>query len=132
MTVDPNTGRRLPRILVVEDDTDLRRMIKTMLASVGEVTTASDGTEAMTLLNNLLDPDVIVTDLMMPRMDGLQLVKEIRANPKIANIPVIVLTAKGTPMDVISGINAGARHYLTKPFKASELIDKVTKSLRKR
>lgn len=132
MTVDPNTGRRLPKILVVEDDTDLRRMIKTMLASVGEVTTAVDGTEAITLLNNNLDPDVIVTDLMMPRMDGLQLVKEIRANPKIANIPVIVLTAKGTPMDVISGINAGARHYLTKPFKASELIDKVTKSLRKR
>jgi DNA-binding response OmpR family regulator len=132
MTVDPNTGRRLPRILVVEDDNDLRRMIKTMLTGVGEVTTASDGAEAITLLNNLLDPDVIVTDLMMPRMDGLQLVKEIRANPKIANIPVIVLTAKGTPMDVISGINAGARHYLTKPFKASELIDKVTKSLRKR
>ncbi len=132
MTVDPNTGRRLPKILVVEDDNDLRRMIKTMLASVGEVTTAVDGSEAITLLNNNLDPDVIVTDLMMPRMDGLQLVKEIRANPKIANIPVIVLTAKGTPMDVISGINAGARHYLTKPFKASELIDKVTKSLRKR
>ena len=132
MTVDPNTGRRLPRILVVEDDTDLRRMIKTMLAGVGDVTTAIDGSEAITLLNNNLDPDVIVTDLMMPRMDGLQLVKEIRANPKIANIPVIVLTAKGTPMDVISGINAGARHYLTKPFKASELIDKVTKSLRKR
>jgi len=107
-------------------------MIKTMLTGVGEVTTANDGVEAMTLLDGLLDPDVIVTDLMMPRMDGLQLVKEIRANPKIANIPVIVLTAKGTPMDVISGINAGARHYLTKPFKASELVDKVTKSLRKR
>lgn len=132
MAVDPTTGRRLPRILVVEDDQDLRRMIKAMLASVGEVTTANDGMEAMTLLDGLLDPDVIVTDLMMPRMDGLQLVKEIRANPKIANIPVIVLTAKGTPMDVISGINAGARHYLTKPFKASELVDKVTKSLRKR
>jgi DNA-binding response OmpR family regulator len=132
MAVDPTTGRRLPRILVVEDDQDLRRMIKTMLTGVGEVTTANDGVEAMTLLDGLLDPDVIVTDLMMPRMDGLQLVKEIRANPKIANIPVIVLTAKGTPMDVISGINAGARHYLTKPFKASELVDKVTKSLRKR
>lgn len=132
MAVDPKTGRRLPKILVVEDDADLRHMIKAMLTATGEVTTAGDGTEAITLLNGGLDPDVIVSDMMMPRMDGLQLVKEIRANPKFTNIPVIVLTAKGTPLDVISGINAGARHYLTKPFKAAELIDKVTKSLRRR
>lgn len=122
----------MPKILVVEDDADLRHMIKTMLTATGEVTTACDGTEALALLNGGLDPDVIVSDMMMPRMDGLQLVTEIRANPKFTNIPVIVLTAKGTPRDVISGINAGARHYLTKPFKASDLIDKVTKSLRRR
>lgn len=132
MAVDPKTGRRMPKILVVEDDADLRHMIKTMLTATGEVTTACDGTEALALLNGGLDPDVIVSDMMMPRMDGLQLVTEIRANPKFTNIPVIVLTAKGTPRDVISGINAGARHYLTKPFKASDLIDKVTKSLRRR
>jgi CheY-like chemotaxis protein len=131
MAIDPVTGRVLPKILVVEDDADLLNMIKTMLQAVGEVTLARDGQEALDLIKNGFRPDVIVTDLMMPRMDGLTLAKTLKGDPNMGNIPVVMLTAKSGPMDMITGINAGARHYVTKPFKAADLIDKVKKALNK-
>jgi CheY-like chemotaxis protein len=129
MAIDPVTGHVLPKILVVEDDADLLHMIKTMLQTVGEITLARDGQEALDLLKNGFRPDVIVTDLMMPRMDGLTLAKTLKNDPNIGNIPLVMLTAKSGPMDMITGINAGARHYVTKPFKAADLIDKVKKAL---
>ena len=129
MAIDPVTGRVLAKILVVEDDADLLVMIKTMLQSVGEVTLARDGQDALDLLKNGFKPDVIVTDLMMPRMDGLTLAKTLKGDPNVGNIPLVMLTAKSGPMDMITGINAGARHYVTKPFKAADLIDKVKKAL---
>jgi CheY-like chemotaxis protein len=132
MAIDPVTGRVLPKILVVEDDADLLVMIKTMLTTVGEVTLARDGQEALDLLKNGFRPDVIVTDLMMPRMDGLTLAKTLKGDPNVGNIPLVMLTAKSGPMDMITGINAGARHYVTKPFKAADLIDKVKKALTSR
>ena len=110
MAIDPVTGRVLPKILVVEDDGDLLHMIKTMLQAVGEVTLARDGQEALDLLKNGFRPDVIVTDLMMPRMDGLTLAKTLKGDPNVGNIPLVMLTAKSGPMDMITGINAGARH----------------------
>lgn len=129
MAIDPMTGHVLPRILVVEDDSDLLHMIKTMLSTVGEVTLSKDGQEALDLLKSGYKPDVIVTDLMMPRMDGLTLAKTLKNDPNIGGVPVVMLTAKSGPMDMITGINAGARHYVTKPFKAADLIDKVKKAL---
>jgi CheY-like chemotaxis protein len=129
MAIDPVTGHVLPKILIVEDDMDLLQMIKTMLQSVGEITLARDGQEALDLIKNGFRPDVIVTDLMMPRMDGLTLAKTLKNDPNIGNIPLVMLTAKSGPMDMITGINAGARHYVTKPFKAADLIDKVKKAL---
>ena len=132
MAIDPVTGRVLPKVLVVEDDADLLVMIKTMLQSIGEVTLARDGQEALELLKNGFKPDVIVTDLMMPRMDGLTLAKTLKGDPNVGNIPLVMLTAKSGPMDMITGINAGARHYVTKPFKAADLIDKVKKALNNR
>jgi CheY-like chemotaxis protein len=132
MAIDPVTGRVLPKILVVEDDADLLVMIKTMLQAVGEVTLARDGQDALDLLKTGFKPDVIVTDLMMPRMDGLTLAKTLKGDPNIGNIPLVMLTAKSGPMDMITGINAGARHYVTKPFKAADLIDKVKKALNTR
>jgi len=132
MAIDPVTGRVLPKILVVEDDADLLVMIKTMLQAIGEVTLARDGQEALDLLKNGFKPDVIVTDLMMPRMDGLTLAKTLKGDPNVGNIPLVMLTAKSGPMDMITGINAGARHYVTKPFKAADLIDKVKKALNNR
>lgn len=129
MAIDPVTGHVLPKILVVEDDQDLLQMIKTMLQSVGEITLARDGQEALDLLKSGFRPNVIVTDLMMPRIDGLTLAKTLKNDPNIGNIPLVMLTAKSGPMDMITGINAGARHYVTKPFKAADLIDKVKKAL---
>lgn len=129
MAIDPVTGHVLPKILVVEDDADLLHMIKTMLAAIGEVTLAKDGMEALDLLKTGFKPDVIVTDLMMPRMDGLTLAKTLKDDPSFDNLPLVMLTAKSGPMDMITGINAGARHYVTKPFKAADLIDKVKKAL---
>ncbi|HEX4351429.1 MAG TPA: response regulator, partial [Polyangiales bacterium] len=116
----------------VEDDMDLLQMIKTMLQVVGEITLARDGQEALDLLKNGFRPDVIVTDLMMPRIDGLTLAKTLKNELNIGNIPLVMLTAKSGPMDMITGINAGARHYVTKPFKAADLIDKVKKALTNR
>lgn len=132
MAIDPVTGHVLPKILVVEDDADLLHMIKTMLQTIGEITLAKDGQEALDILKNGFRPDVIVTDLMMPRMDGLTLAKTLKGDPNIGGIPLVMLTAKSGPMDMITGINAGARHYVTKPFKAADLIDKVKKALMSR
>jgi CheY-like chemotaxis protein len=129
MAIDPVTGQVRPKILVVEDDADLLQMIKTMLSAIGEITLARDGQEALDILKSGFRPNVIVTDLMMPRVDGLVLAKTLKNDPNSGNIPVVMLTAKAGPMDMITGINAGARHYVTKPFKAAELIDKVKKAL---
>lgn len=121
-----------PKILVVEDEEDVRRMLGLILAQVGEVTTAVDGEDAYARLTGGFLPDVIVTDLMMPRMDGLTLATKLRAHPGLARVPVVMLTAKTSARDVIAGINAGARHYVTKPFKTEELVGKVRKALASR
>jgi DNA-binding response OmpR family regulator len=126
----PGPGRaRTPTILAVDDDRALLRMIKTLLSKVGEVTTANDGQEALDLIKEGFIPDLIVTDLMMPRVDGMQLCEELKNLPRASNVPVIMLTAKGTPKDVVTGINVGARHYIVKPFKTNELLKKVAKVL---
>lgn len=119
-----------PRILVVEDDEDLLRMMHRLLSSIADVAMAADGEYAMQILHKGPLPQLLITDWMMPRKDGLTLVKEMKANEKMKNIPVVLLTAKTAPRDVIAGINSGARHYLTKPFKPDELIAKVKKVLR--
>lgn len=117
------------KILVVEDDADLRRMLEYVLGPLGSVLACGDGEEALETLLGGFRPDVIVTDLMMPKMDGLTLAKELKKDPALANIPLVMLTAKSSARDVIAGINAGARHYVTKPFKTEELVGKVRKAL---
>jgi len=126
-TPSPSAGR--PKILVVEDEADLRRMLTQMLAIVGDVSSAVDGLEAYERLTGGFVPDVIVTDLMMPRMDGLTLATKLKNHPTLSRVPVVMLTAKTGAKDVIAGINAGARHYVTKPFKTDDLVGKVRKAL---
>lgn len=123
----PFAGR--PKILVVEDEDDLRRMLTYVFGTIGDVTTAVDGVDAYSIMENGFIPDVVITDLMMPRMDGLQLSEKLKAHPVLGHVPVIMLTAKSSPRDMVTGINAGARHYLTKPFKTEELLGKVRKAL---
>jgi DNA-binding response OmpR family regulator len=100
-----------PVVVVTEDDADIRAMVVRA--------------EATELLGAIPTPAAMVCDVMMPGLSGLQLVRNLRKDPSLARIPVLFLTAKSTPRDVVSGINAGARHYMTKPFKLAELISKV-------
>lgn len=121
-----------PRILVAEDDPDLLKMLEHVMRTLGEVVTAVDGLDALEKARAGPAPDVIVTDLMMPRMDGLTLARELKSDPRLGRVPVVMLTARTNPRDVISGINAGARFYVTKPFKTEELVSKVRKALGQR
>lgn len=125
----PIPGSR-PRILIVEDDQDLLKMMQRMLGAIADIATATDGEQALKQLATGTPPDLLITDWMMPRKDGLTLVKEMKQHEQLKQIPVVILTAKTGPRDVIAGINSGARHYLTKPFKPDELISKVKKVLR--
>lgn len=103
-------------------------MLDHVLRTLGDVVTANNGEDALEKAV-LGRPDVIVTDVMMPKMDGLTLAKALKEDPALATVPVVMLTAKVGPRDVIAGINAGARFYVTKPFKTDELISKVRKAL---
>ncbi len=118
-------AKRIPLILVVEDDTELLKMLGRMLSELAEVQLARDGVEAVEKLRTGISPDLVITDLMMPRMDGLTLAKQLKEEPQTKKTPVIMLTAKNGPKDVVAGINAGARSYITKPFKHEELLKKV-------
>lgn len=122
-------GRR-PSILVVEDDRAVLKMLGALLGQIGHVTLAEDGQDAYEMLEAGLIPDVVVTDLMMPRMDGLTLAKKMKNDRNLGRVPVVMLTAKARPTDVVLGINAGARAYITKPFKHDELLEKVKSALR--
>ncbi|HJL19681.1 MAG TPA: response regulator [Sandaracinaceae bacterium LLY-WYZ-13_1] len=120
----------LPRILVVEDDPDARKMIAHMLRRMAQVIEAENGEEALELAVERR-PDLIVTDVMMPRLDGFELTRTLKSDAGLRSVPVVLVTARGTAKDVVEGINAGARHYLVKPFTPDELLRKVRKALRR-
>jgi DNA-binding response OmpR family regulator len=114
-----------PRILVVEDDPDLARMLSRFLAIRYEVEVAGDGEAGLAALLRPPPPDLLITDVNMPKLNGYQMVRKMRHHLGDARPPVIFLSARERPLDVIAGIRAGARHYLTKPFKLDALEAKV-------
>jgi DNA-binding response OmpR family regulator len=114
-----------PVLLVVDDDPSIRQMLVHALGRTYTIYEARDGQEAKEILDAIPAPDGIVCDVMMPRMDGVELAKLLRRDRILQRIPILFLTAKGGAMDVIAGINAGARHYVTKPFKIADLVAKV-------
>lgn len=108
-------------VLLVEDDADILSFNKNMLEEAGyNVWTATDGAEAQKILNDAL-PDIVITDLMMPAVDGLALLKEIRANAGWSHLPVIILSAKASLPARVEGMTSGAQAYLAKPFSPAEL-----------
>ena len=117
------------RILVVEDDPDIQRIVTTVLSKEYEVRTASDGLEGLLAIEQGFKPELVIADIMMPRLDGMAFVKALKGHRDTARIPVMFLTAKSAPREVIDGINLGARYYLTKPFKVDELLQKVHRLL---
>ncbi len=117
------------RIFVVEDDPDLVRLLETVLKPLGEVKTVTNGMDAVETIRKGYVPDVIILDWMMPGLDGMRTCLLIKKRAATAHVPIIMLTAKDTVDDVIIGINIGARHYMTKPFKTAELLEKVRSAL---
>ncbi len=114
-----------PILVVADDDPDIRILLVKALGTTFTIYEARDGEEARQLLEELPVVDGLVSDVMMPRLDGVSLAKVLRKTPKLARLPVLFLTAKGSPLDVVAGINAGARHYVTKPFKIADVLAKV-------
>lgn len=115
-------------ILVVDDEPQITRVLKTTLSSQGYgIRTASDGEEALQAMNEW-PPDLIVTDLRMPNMDGLDLCREVR---KTSQVPIIVLSVKGEDSIKVQALDAGADDYVTKPFSMTELTARIRAALRR-
>lgn len=116
------------RILVADDDPSISRLLERVLMREYDVVTASDGLSALALAGQV-KPQLMVLDVMMPGLDGFQLAQRIRMLPELKNVPIVFLTARDGPLDTIKGIQSGARHYITKPFKIDDLLAKVKKIL---
>jgi DNA-binding NarL/FixJ family response regulator len=119
------------RLLLVDDEPGLRTAVKAYLEDEGFVViTANDGEEGWTTAQELI-PDVVITDVMMPRGDGYGLLKRLRADERLGGTPVIFLTAKGMTADRIAGFQAGADDYIPKPFDPDELVARVHNVVRR-
>lgn len=119
------------RVLVVDDDPDIARFIEVNLRTHGfEVHLASDGVEALERAQQVL-PDLVLVDVMMPRMDGFQVVDRLRSDPRTSNVSIIMLTAKALTADKVLGITTGADDYIIKPFDPVELVARVKGTLRR-
>lgn len=126
--LDDASGKR---ILVVDDDRNLRKIIQTNLELAGyDVSTAPNGEEAMQLLD-VMQPDLVVLDVMMPLMDGYEVARRIRRHPSNTHVPIIMLTAKSEVEDKLAGFEAGADDYITKPFGPQELLARVRAKIRR-
>ena len=118
-------------ILVVDDDPDIARFVEVNLRSAGyDVAVAGDGEEALEKARHLR-PDLVLLDVMMPRIDGFEVAQRLRKNPQTANASIIMLTAKALSADKVTGLQAGADDYIIKPFDPIELLARVKGTLRR-
>jgi PAS domain S-box-containing protein len=123
-TPTPSAARADVRILVVDDNADLRDYIVNLLGEQYEVETADDGLAALEAAR-LHKPALVLSDVMMPRLDGFGLLRRLRADPTLRDVPVILLSARAGEESTIEGLEAGADDYLVKPFAARELLARV-------
>lgn len=120
------------KILVVDDEDDILELIRYNLSREGyEIITAISGEDALRLVETEL-PDLMVLDLMLPGVDGLEVTKRIRSRNEGATLPIVMLTAKGEEADVVTGLELGADDYVTKPFSPRILIARIRSVLRRR
>ena len=119
------------KILVIEDHRDTRELLKYNLAAAGfDVAAAEDGQSGIGLAD-AFRPEIILLDLMMPGMDGLEVCRHLKSTPELSRIPVIMLTAKGEEIDKIVGLELGADDYVVKPFSPRELVLRIKAVLRR-
>jgi two-component system, OmpR family, alkaline phosphatase synthesis response regulator PhoP len=120
------------KILVIEDDDDIQELMKHHLSKEGyRVTLAGTGEDGASKVTK--EPfDCVLLDLMLPGMDGLDVCKLMKKNPKLQNVPVIMVTAKGEESDIVSGLELGADDYILKPFSPKVLIARVRATLRRK
>ncbi len=117
-------------VLVVEDKASLTQMLQFLFLSKGlSVQIAYNGKEALEKASSIL-PSLILLDIMMPQMDGFEVLEKLKEDPETSNIPVIMLTARKSRDDMQRARDLGAVEYITKPFKAVEVVDKVLRHLR--
>ena len=121
----------LPNILIIDDNADMRRYLRTLLANNYYVMEADDGQNGLRLARESV-PDLIVSDVMMPVMDGLELCQQLKEDFITSHIPVILLTARSTEAQQMEGYEHGADAYLTKPFKAELLLSRISNLLKSR
>lgn len=120
------------KILVVEDDGDIREMLRVWFSKEGfPFSSASTGEEALSLIEKDC-PDLIVLDLMLPGMDGLEVARRLKKDPKLNTIPIVMLTARTEESEILDGYDAGADDYVTKPFSPRVLAARVETLLRSR
>ncbi|NRQ49509.1 SpoIIE family protein phosphatase [Aeromicrobium stalagmiti] len=124
---DPSGDGRA-RVLVVDDNADMRIYVAGLLSDLYAVATAADGIEALEQVEAAA-PDLILTDVMMPRLDGFGLLERLQADPRTTSIPVIMLSARAGEEGTVEGLEAGAADYLVKPFAARELMARVRVNL---
>ncbi len=113
------------RVLLVDDDKQILNSLRVYLELENyEVYTASNGQEALIKVSEH-KPEILVLDIMMPEMDGFEVLEKIKEDSELSLIPVIMLTAKGQPVDVLKGYKMGASSYMTKPFNLNELVENI-------
>jgi two-component system alkaline phosphatase synthesis response regulator PhoP len=118
-------------VLIVEDEEDIRELVSYHLLKEGfQVASVVSGEEALTVVENQI-PDLILLDVMLPGIDGLKVCQRLRASPKTADVPIMMLTAKSEESDIVSGLNLGATDYVTKPFSPKVLLARVRAVLRR-
>lgn len=125
-----NAGRKTS-ILVMEDEEDVVMILHFLLEREGfAVTVARDGREAEKMIRETAPPEIVIMDIMLPYLDGFQLISQLRVTDGWRDVPVLMLTAKAEERDIVRGLNAGANDYMAKPFKAKELLARIRRLLK--
>jgi len=120
------------KVIIIEDDPDIAGLVEHYLAAEGfKVSHAKDGAEGLKRVK-AAPPELVILDLMLPGLDGLDVCKALRAAPPTASLPILMLTAKGEESDKVIGLELGADDYLTKPFSPKELVARVKSLLRRK
>jgi len=121
----------MKRVLIIEDDRDIVELVRYNLASEGfQVSAVHDGSTGLAQVKKS-PPDLLLLDLMLPKLSGLEVCKEIRRDPTLNRLPILMLTARGDEADRIVGLEMGADDYVTKPFSPRELVARVKALLRR-